>query len=106
MTNNITEAVRRIRQLQQDVDRLKSGGDEGEVRELRDIDEIVDTVDQITIGPDALADETTASADATAVGPDALADETTDSLDDAVSRVRRVNAVNYDTATFDTDDYA
>jgi hypothetical protein len=37
MTNNLTEAVRRLRELQTDVDRLQSGGDDGEIRELRSV---------------------------------------------------------------------
>jgi pyridoxal biosynthesis lyase PdxS len=45
MTNNLTEAVRRIRQLQQDVDRLQSGGDEGVAREIRTADDTADTLD-------------------------------------------------------------
>jgi len=38
MTNDTTEAVRRLRQLQEDVERLKSGGNQGQVRELRRVD--------------------------------------------------------------------
>jgi hypothetical protein len=63
MPNELTEAVRRLRQLQQDVDRLKSGGDDGEVRELRNTSEIVDTLDAAATGADALIDQTTRSSD-------------------------------------------
>jgi|AKVG01.1.fsa_nt_gi pyridoxal biosynthesis lyase PdxS len=45
MTNNLTEAVRRIRQLQQDIDRLQSGGDEGVAREIRSSQDISLTQD-------------------------------------------------------------
>jgi pyridoxal biosynthesis lyase PdxS len=48
MTNNLTEAVRRIRQLQQDVDRLQSGGDEGVARIIREADDTTDTQDSAT----------------------------------------------------------
>jgi pyridoxal biosynthesis lyase PdxS len=45
MTNNLTEAVRRIRQLQQEIDRLQSGGDEGVASEIRAADDTTDTLD-------------------------------------------------------------
>jgi hypothetical protein len=107
MTNNLTEAVRRIRQLQQDVERLQSGGGDGEIRELRDIDEIVDSADLIVLGPDSLSDETTASADETAVGPDASINEATASADAAtVAQVRKATAVKYDQTTYNSDGYS
>lgn len=59
MTDHLTEAVRRLRQLQEDVERLKSGGDQGEVRELRRVDETTDCDDDVEVGADASVDETT-----------------------------------------------
>jgi hypothetical protein len=88
MTNNLTEAVRRIRQLQQDVERLQSGGGDGEIRELRDIDEVVDSIDSVVLGPDTLSDETTRSSDS------------------AVRQIRQATAVKYDKVTYESGGYS
>lgn len=90
MTNNLTEAVRRIRQLQQDVERLQSGGGDGEIRELRDIDEIVDSIDTVVLGPDSLTDETTRSSDS------------------ITTQLRTATPVQYDAAStdYDSDGYS
>jgi hypothetical protein len=88
MPNELTEAVRRLRQLQQDVDRLKSGGDDGEVRELRNTSEIVDSLDVAATGADALIDQTTRSSDAPATD------------------VRVADGLEYGTAEYDREGYS
>jgi hypothetical protein len=64
MTDDLTEAVRRLRQLQEDVERLKSGGDQGQVRELRRVTEPVASGETVTVGPDADVADGTTTADA------------------------------------------
>jgi pyridoxal biosynthesis lyase PdxS len=67
MTNNLTEAVRRIRQLQQEIDRLQSGGDEGVAREIRTADDTADTLDSATAN---VRNASTAQYDSSSYGSD------------------------------------
>lgn len=48
MTDDITEAVRRLRSVQMQVERLK-GGDKGNVRNLRAVDDVVAADDDVTV---------------------------------------------------------
>jgi hypothetical protein len=106
MPNELTEAVRRLRQLQQDVDRLKSGGDDGEVRELRASTEVTASQDSATTGADALIDQTTRSSDAVVLGPTALVDDRVDIDDAPETDVRQADGLEYGSAEYDRDGFS
>ena len=48
MTDDITEAVRRLRSVQMQVERLK-GGDKGNVRNLRAVDDVLAVDDDVAV---------------------------------------------------------
>lgn len=48
MTDDITEAVRRLRSVQMQVERLK-GGDKGNVRNLRAVDDVLAADDDVAV---------------------------------------------------------
>jgi NDP-sugar pyrophosphorylase family protein len=106
MPNELTEAVRRLRQLQQDVDRLKSGGDDGEVRELRSVSANTVTRDSVTVGPDALIDQTTRSSDDVVLGPTAVIDEGVGIRDAPDTDVTQADGLAYGSAEYDQDGYS
>jgi len=99
MTDHLTEAVRRLRQLQEDVERLKSGGDEGQVRELRRVDDPVAVGDVVVVGPDADVEDEVATKDAVAVGPDADVVDGTDTTESATSRLNDAETSDSSTTT-------
>ena len=80
MTDHLTEAVRRLRQLQEDVERLKQGRN-GEIRELRSIGDTAVCDDDVDAGADASVSDATGTADSVATGGDASVTDTTDSTD-------------------------
>lgn len=101
MTDHLTEAVRRLRQLQEDVERLKQARN-GEIRELRSVSDTAVCDDDVAIGADAAVDERTVTADAATTGADAAVDETA-GCDDTVSVAETVasNIAEYDTSSYD-----
>lgn len=71
MTDPIQEAVKRLRQLRSDVERLESANrSDGILRVLRQADEPTDVADIIETGPSATVDEptTVADSDGTTIG--------------------------------------
>jgi len=101
MTDHLTEAVRRLRQLQEDVERLKQGRN-GEIRELRSIGDTAVCGDGVVTGADAAVTDTTDSTDTVATGADAAVDETA-ACDDTVSVSETIaaNIAEYDTSSYD-----
>jgi len=95
MTDHLTEAVRRLRQLQEDVERLKSARG-GEIRDLRIVENAATADDVVVVGPDADVEEIAVSDDLVAVGPDATAEDISTVIDTAVARLN--DAETTDTA--------
>jgi hypothetical protein len=64
MTDGLTDAVRRLKGLQEDIERLKAGQDEeGEPRLLFSIQEQATATDVIRVGPDETQTETAVADD-------------------------------------------
>jgi hypothetical protein len=64
MTDGLTDAVRRLKGLQEDIERLKSGQDEeGEPRLLFSAQEQAVAIDSIRTGPDEARGETATASD-------------------------------------------
>ena len=101
MTDHLTEAVRRLRQLQEDVERLKQGRN-GEIRELRSIGDTAVCDDEVATGADAAVSDVTDTADSVATGADATVDEAA-ACDDTVSVSETIAAsiAEYDTSSYD-----
>jgi hypothetical protein len=106
MTDHLTEAVRRLRQLQEDVERLKSGGDQGQLRELRRVDDPVAVGDPVTVGPDVdVADATATADDASSRLNDAEATDSTTTTDSAtVSNIQTATPAVCDVDNADKSD--
>lgn len=82
MTDPITDAVRRLKRLQQDVERLKAGTNEGGVpRVLRQLTDDTTAADTVETGPSAAVDDPTVATDTVATGSDATVDETASASD-------------------------
>jgi len=64
MSSDLTEAVRRLRGLKEDVERLKAARDEeGELRYLRQITDTTQASDAVDVGPDAAVEDATQASD-------------------------------------------
>lgn len=101
MSNEITRAIRKLRGLKEDVERLKSGTDEeGQTRFLRLITDRIVVSDLVSTGKDAIVlDEVTVS-DAVSTAKDAIVTDEVVTAD-VVSAVKDA-VVSDETATTDS----
>jgi hypothetical protein len=108
MTDPLTDAVRRLKQLQQDVERLQSGQEqEGEPRLFFQTQEqaVAETAIEIS-GPDIAQAEQAEANDTIAIGPDvtqseiATVNEAVDIRARTVSDPGAYNSVGYNTSSY------
>jgi hypothetical protein len=108
MTDALTDAVRRLKQLQQDVERLQSGEDqEGEPRLFFQTQEqaVAETAIEIS-GPDIAQAEQAEANDAIAIGPDIVQSETATAEETVAIRGRTVSDVGtYNSTGYNTSSY-
>jgi len=104
MTDPITDAVRRIKRLQQDVERLKSGTNErGVPRVLRQLTDDTAIDDTVETGPAAAVDDSIVATDSVTTGPDAAVDETTGVSDATSTTTAAVERAAWNEAAWDED---
>jgi hypothetical protein len=108
MTDPLTDAVRRLKQLQQDVERLQSGEDEeGEPRLFFQSQDqaVAETAIELS-GADIAQAEQVEANDTIAIGPDivqseiATAEETVDVRGRTVSDPGAYNSTGYNTSSY------
>jgi hypothetical protein len=108
MTDPLTDAVRRLKQLQQDVERLQSGEDqEGEPRLFFQSQDraVAETAIELA-GPDIEQVDRATADDAIAIGPDIVQSETATANETVAIRGRVVsdpgayNSVGYNTSSY------
>jgi len=104
MTDDLTRAVKKLRGIQQDVERLKAARDEaGEVRFLRQTLDRCETDDSVDVDPDATVDDTTEAADSVATGPDAVVSDDISASDTTATTVGAVEQAVWGSAAWNED---
>jgi hypothetical protein len=94
MTDPLTDAVRRIKQLQNDVERLKSAeNEEGEPRLFFNTQERAVATETIKIGPDETQSEIAVATETIKIGPDEVQFETA-TADDKQADLRKQRQIS------------
>jgi len=108
MTDALTDAVRRLKGLREDVERLKAAqSEEGEIRLFFASDELAMASDAASVrGADVTASDVAAAADALSLrGPDVVETETATATDAADVRGTTLTAATWNSAGYTTSTY-
>jgi len=102
----LREAVKRLRGLRSDVERLKSGGRAGGVlRMLRRVTEPTVAADTVETGPDAEVVDETEATDTVATGPSAVVSDDTSASDATGTTTGAVEQATWDDGSAWGEDY-
>ena len=106
MTDPLQEAVKRLRNLRSDVERLKSGSRAGGVlRMLRQVSEKTAVDDTVETGPAAEVDDETHATDSVETGPSAVVSDDTSASDAVGTTTGAVEQATWDDGAAWGEDY-
>jgi len=104
VSDPLQEAVKRLRNIRSDVERLKSGSRAGGVlRMLRQVSETTTAEDTVETGPDADVDDSTVATDAVTTGSAAAVSDDTSASDATGTTTGAVEQAAWDEATWGED---